>query len=399
MKQQPENLFANRRSSDKAPFLQDRNKRSFFYQVAVIFMVGALSYYLVSNTLSNLDRQAIATGFGFLSKEASFEIGETPIAYSAADTYARALLVGVLNTLKISFVGIILTVLLGTIVGIARLSTNWLIAKSAAFYIEVLQDIPVLLQLFFWYAFFYEILPNPRQALNPVAGVFLSNRGLVLAIPAKHPVWPAMTVAFALAMIGTFLFRYWARRRQVNTGRRLPLFWISLGVILGAPLITWLLYGTPTKMNMPHLTGFNFKGGVTISPEFAALLFGLVLYTSAFVAEIVRAGIQSVAKGQTEAAMAIGLRPGLVLNLVVLPQALRVVIPPLTSQMMNLTKNSSLAVAIGYPDFVSVANTTINQTGQAIEGVALIMTVYLCLSLLTSAFMNWYNKKMALAER
>ncbi len=362
-------------------------------------MVAGLSYYLVSNTLANLDRQAIATGFGFLGKEASFEIGETPIAYSAADSYARALAVGVLNTLKVSFIGIIITVLLGTVVGVARLSSNWLVNRLAGAYIEVLQDIPVLLQLFFWYAFFYEMLPSPRQALNPIGGVFLSNRGLVMAIPAEHPAWLAMLGTAVFAIVLVVILRYWARKRQAKTGRRLPLFWISTAMIMGGPFVTWLAFGAPTEMDIPQLAGFNFKGGLNVSPEFAALLFGLVLYTSAFVAEIVRAGIQSVSKGQIEAAMAVGLRPGLVLNLVVLPQALRVIIPPLTSQMLNLTKNSSLAVAIGYPDFVSVANTTINQTGQAIEGVVLIMVVYLCLSLLTSAFMNWYNKKMALKER
>jgi general L-amino acid transport system permease protein len=380
-------------------FYNDPAKRSLLYQAGVILMVGLLSYYLISNTLANVERQSIATGFGFLEKEASFEIGESLISYSAADSYARALWVGVLNTLKVSFIGIVLTVLLGTFIGIARLSTNWLVSRLAAVYIEVLQDIPVLLQLFFWYAFFYEMLPSPRQALNPVSGVFLSNRGLMMAVPAEHPAWGYMGWALLLACGLVWLLRRWARQRQARTGRGFPVLWAGLGLIVGLPLLTWALGGAPTEMDVPHLAGFNFKGGIAISPEFAALLFGLVLYTAAFVAEIVRAGIQSVSKGQTEAANSLGLRPGLVLNLVVLPQALRVIIPPLTSQMLNLTKNSSLAVAIGYPDFVSVANTTINQTGQAIEGVAMIMIVYLGFSLLTSAFMNWYNKKIALVER
>jgi general L-amino acid transport system permease protein len=380
-------------------FYNDPAKRALIYQVGVVLMVGLLSYYLVSNTLANLDRQSIATGFGFLEKESSFEIGESLIPYSAADTYARALWVGVLNTLKVSFIGIVLTVLLGTMVGIARLSSNWLVSRLAAVYIEVFQDIPVLLQLFFWYAIFYEMLPSPRQALNPVAGVFLSNRGLMMPVPAGHPAWGYMGWVFLLACGLVWIIRRWARQRQARTGKRFPVVGTGLGLLLGLPLITWLLSGAPTAMDMPRLAGFNFKGGISISPEFTALLLGLVLYTAAFVAEIVRAGIQSVSKGQTEAAKSIGLRPNLVLNLVILPQALRVIIPPLTSQMLNLTKNSSLAVAIGFPDFVSVANTTINQTGQAIEGVAMIMIVYLCFSLLTSAFMNWYNKKIALVER
>jgi len=384
---------------EKIPLLNDPAKRSLLYQVGVVLMVTALGYYLMSNTLTNLERQSIATGFGFLEKESSFEIGESLISYSAADNYARALLVGVLNTLKVSFIGIVLTVVLGTLVGIARLSTNWIVSRLAAIYIEVLQDIPVLLQLFFWYAFFYEMLPSPRQALNPVNGLFLCNRGMIFAVPAEHPAWGWMGWMFVAGCIAVYLMRRWALQRLFKTGKTFPIFWSSVGLLLGLPLIAWLLGGVPMAMDMPQLRGFNFQGGMSVSPEFAALLLGLVLYTAAFVAEIVRAGIQSVNKGQTEAASALGLRKGRVLSLVILPQALRVIIPPLTSQMLNLTKNSSLAVAIGYPDFVSVANTTINQTGQAIEGVALIMIVYLGFSLLTSAFMNWYNKKMALVER
>jgi general L-amino acid transport system permease protein len=296
-------------------------------------------------------------------------------------------------------VGIIVTVILGTLIGIARLSTNWLVSRLAAGYIELFQDIPVLLQLFFWYAFFYNVLPSPRQALNPIFGVFLSNRGLVFAVPEAHPIYPYMGLSVVVAGAVIYFLRRWARKRQARTGQPFPVIRASLAILIGMPLVTWAVGGAPTAMNVPVLKGFNFVGGTNISPEFTALLLGLILYTAAFVAEVVRAGIQSVSRGQTEAAMSLGLKPSMVLNLVILPQALRVIIPPLTSQMLNLTKNSSLAVAIGYPDFVSVAGTTINQTGQAIEGVALMMIVYLTLSLLTSAFMNWYNKKMALVER
>jgi len=384
---------------EKVPFLNDPDKRAILYQIGVAAMVALLGYYLISNTLANLERQAIATGFGFVEKESAFEIGETLISYSAADTYGKALLVGALNTLLVSFIGITLTVILGTFIGIARLSTNWLVSKLAAAYIEVFQDIPVLLQLFFWYAFFYEMLPSPRQALNPFTGLFLCNRGMIFAIPEYHPAFKYMGFAFLAGCIVVFFMRRWAQKRQALTGKSFPVFSTGLGLLIGLPLITWLLAGMPTAMSIPELKGFNFKGGLSVSPEFSALLLGLVLYTAAFVAEVVRAGIQSVSHGQSEAAMAIGLKSGQVLNLVILPQALRVIIPPLTSQMLNLTKNSSLAVAIGYPDFVSVAGTTINQTGQAMEGVALIMAVYLCFSLATSAFMNWYNKKMKLVER
>lgn len=384
---------------EKTPFLQDTRVRAILYQIGVMAAVALLGYYLMSNTLTNLERQSIATGFGFLKKAASFEVGEAIIPYTAADTYARALVVGALNTLKVSLVGIIITVLLGTLIGMARLSSNWLVSRLSAVYIEVFQDIPVLIQLFFWYAFFYEILPSPRQAFSPFQGIFLCNRGLVFAVPRWQPVYGYMAAGLLAAGVGVYFLRCWAKRRQDLTGRRFPVFKVSCAGLLGAPLIIWWLGGAPMRMSVPVLKGFNFEGGLNLSPEFAALLLGLVLYTAAFVAEVVRAGIQSVSHGQTEAAMAIGLQPGQVMNLVVLPQALRVIIPPLTSQVLNLTKNSSLAVAIGFPDFVSVAGTAINQTGQAIEGVALIMLLYLILSLSTSAFMNWYNKKMALVER
>jgi general L-amino acid transport system permease protein len=309
------------------------------------------------------------------------------------------LLVGALNTVKLAMLGIVLTVLLGTVIGVARLSTNWLIARFAAIYIEVMQNIPILLQLFFWYAIFYQLLPPPRAALNPIEGVFLCNRGLIMAVPAPHVAHRYILAAFTVAVIIVFFFRRWSAQRQAHTGKRLPVFSISLALLVGFPLIAWMAFGAPRGMDIPQIQGFNFKGGATLSPEFVALLLGLVLYTAAFVAEIVRAGIQAISRGQTEAALSIGLKPYQVLNLVILPQALRVIVPPLTSQMLNLTKNSSLAVAIGYPDFVSVANTTINQTGQSIEGVALIMAVYLFFSLTTSAFMNWYNKKTKLVER
>ena len=396
---QQQGLSTSKDPQEKISFWHDPDRLALFYQAVALAVVVLVGYYLFTNTLTNLERQNIATGFGFFDKEASFEIGESLIPYSAADTYARALLVGVLNTLKVAFIGVILTVILGTFVGIARLSTNWLVSRLAAIYTEVLQDIPVLLQLFFWYAIFYEVLPSPRQSLNPIAGIFLSNRGMVVGVPESHPAHTWMLAAFAAGCLAVWILRRWARKRQERTGQIFPVFWTSLAILLALPAAAWIAGGAPVKMDIPELRGFNFEGGINVSPEFAALLLGLVLYTAAFVAEIVRAGIQSVSHGQTEAAMSLGLRPGKVLQLVILPQALRVIIPPLTSQMLNLTKNSSLAVAIGFPDFVSVANTTINQTGQAIEGIALIMAVYLIFSLTTSVIMNWYNKRAKLVER
>jgi general L-amino acid transport system permease protein len=389
----------NDTASEKVPFWLDPKKRAIFFQFITLCMVGLLAYYLIHNTLHNLKKQNIATGLGFLHKTSSFEIGESLISYSAANSYGRALIVGALNTLYVSFIGIIITIILGTFIGVARLSTNWLVSKLAAIYIEVFQDIPVLLQLFFWYSLFYTTLPTPRHALHPLPGLILCNRGVTFTVLKANPAYHYMAIVFLIGCGIVYLIRRWAKKRRDQTGRLFPVFRVSLGVLVALPLATWWLAGAPTALNVPKLVGFNFTGGMTFSPEFISLLLGLVLYTAAFVAEVVRAGIQSVSKGQTEAAMALGLRPGMVLNLVILPQALRVIIPPLTSQMLNLTKNSTLAVAIGYPDFVSVANTTINQTGQAIEGVALIMVLYLIFSLLTSAIMNWYNKKAALVER
>ncbi len=384
---------------ESVPFWHDPARRALVYQAVALVLVFLMGYYIFSNTQANLRRQSIATGFGFLSREAGFEIGEPVISYSAADTYARALAVGLLNTLKVSVIGIVLTLLLGLLFGIARLSRNWLVSRIAVVYIEVLQNIPVLLQLFFWYGLFHNALPPPRLSLHPLPGIFFNNRGFYFPLPEAHPAYGRMALALIVACIICYFLNRWAKARQDRTGQAFPVFAATSSIIIGLPGLAWFLSGAPTGVDVPHLVGFNFEGGFSFSPEFGALLFGLVLYTSAFVAEIVRAGIQAVSRGQTEAAMSIGLRSKLVLTLVILPQALRVIIPPLTSQMLNLTKNSSLAVAIGYPDFVAVANTTINQTGQAIEGVALIMVVYLMISLVTSALMNWYNKKTALVER
>lgn len=392
-------MMTDHTTEEKIPFWLDPGKRAIMFQILTFLLVGLLAFYLVNNTLTNLEKQNISTGFDFIDKEASFEIGESPIEYSAADSYSKALLVGFLNTLKVSFLGIFLCTVIGIFVGVARLSSNWLVSKLALWYIEVMQNIPVLLQLFFWYALFYEIFPSPRQALNPMDGLFLCNRGMAFGVPAAHPAHKYIILALIAGLAISFLINKWAKKRLFETGKFFPVFWTSLGVIIGLPLLAWLLGGAPTEMNVPSLQGFNFKGGALLSPEFVALLLGLTIYTSAFVAEAVRAGIQSVTKGQTEAAHSIGLKSRHVLSLVILPQAMRVIIPPLTSQMLNLTKNSSLAIAIGFPDFVSVANTTINQTGQSIEGVAMIMGCYLIFSLSTSIFMNWYNKRSQLMER
>ncbi len=354
-----------------------------------------IGWYLISNTLENLHSQNIATGFGFLKQESAFEIGETLISYAPTDSYGRALVVGFLNTLKTAVIGIVLTVLLGTFMGIVRLSRNGLIAGLAGVYIELFRNIPVLLQLIFWYALLRE-LPAPRQALAFLDAVFICNRGIFF--PALHIHGPEALVLFcvppALALWWS-LSRRNRRYHEDHGKKRIP--FVVLGMV---PLLVVLginaAAGAAWRIDVPVLRGFNFRGGLALTPEFSALLLGLVIYTGTFVAEIVRAGIISVDKGQVEAAQSAGLSNGQVLLLIVLPQAMRAIIPPLTSQMLNLTKNSTLAVAIGYPDLVSVANTTLNQTGQAIEAISILMVVYLLFSLMTSAFMNWFNRRVML---
>jgi general L-amino acid transport system permease protein len=373
--------------------------RGWVFQIVVVGLVALLAWFLVSNTVENLERQKIASGFHYLDREAGFEIGDTMIAYSPADTYARAILVGLLNTLKVAILGIILATILGTLIGVGRLSPNWLLAKICEGYVEMFRNVPLLLWLFLFYKMISEAFPGPRQAISLFGSFFLSNRGLYFPVPLADPIHKWMGVALLIGIAATFVVKRWAKRRQDATGQPFPTIRTGIGLIVGLPLVIWLLGGAPHHMSWPALTGFNFEGGTVIQPEFTALLVGLVLYTSAFVAEIVRSGILALHKGQTEAAMAIGLSRGQVMRLVLLPQALRVIVPPMTSQYLNITKNSSLAIAIGYPDLVASINVTINQTGQAIENILIIMAVYLSISLSISAFMNWYNKRIALRER
>ncbi|MGE5514364.1 MAG: amino acid ABC transporter permease [Bacteroidota bacterium] len=372
--------------------------RGLVYQGVVVALVVALGWYLVHNTLTNLAARGIATGLDFLGREAGFDIGESPIPYSPADSYAHALVVGLLNTLEIAVLGIAVATVLGLAIGIARLSGNWLVARLATLYVEGVRNVPLLLQLFVWYGI-VTALPGPRQALHPLPGIFLSNRGLKVPLPESHPVYPWLAAALAVGLGLAWLLRRWAQARHARTGRPFPWASVGTGIALGLPALLFLAAGAPLAWDVPTLRGFNFSGGGTLSPEFAALLAGLSIYTAAFIAEIVRSGILAVPPGQTEAALSLGLSRGKTLRLIVLPQALRVIVPPLCSQYLNLTKNSSLAVAIGYPDLVSVANTTINQTGHAVEGVGVVMVVFLVISLALSLLMNWYNAKVALVTR
>ena len=375
----------------------DPRFRSLVYQAAAIVSALAFGAYLVSNTLANLEERRIASGFAFLAREAGFAIGETTlIAYSAADSYLRALTVGLANTLRVSLIGIFAATVLGTLIGLARLSHNWLLARLAAAYVEFIRNVPLLVQLFLWYVLITENLPGSRGALEPLPGWYLSNRGIHFPVPEPHPAYAWMLGAFVAGTVAAIGCAWCGRRRQARTGRRPPVLEIALACVLVPPALAYFAGGAPTALSVPQLTGFNFTGGMTLTPEFAALGAGLVIYTAAFIAEIVRAGVLAIPYGQFEAAFALGLRRPLAMRLVVLPQALRVIVPPLTNQYLNLTKNSSLAVAIGYPDIVSIANTAMNQTGQSIEGIAIIMAVYLTISLSISAFMNWYNARIAL---
>jgi general L-amino acid transport system permease protein len=377
----------------------DPTFRSIVWQVVIIGFAVLIVWYLISNTNRNLASRHIATGFAFLNRTAGIPIGESPISYNPAiDTYGTALFIGILNTLRIAAVGIVLATILGTLIGIGRLSGNWLLAKLTAIYVETLRDIPLLLQLFFWYSIL-QALPPPRQAWHIGELLYLSNRGARFEELEWGPAYTWGLCGFILGILGTVVWNRIARRRQEATGRRPPVWPVGLLLMIGLPLAIWALLGAPFHPDVPVLRGFNFQGGGAISPEYFALLLGLVIYTAAYIAEIVRSGIQAVAQGQWEAAGALGLRRGPILRRIVLPQALRVIIPPLTSQYLNITKNSSLAVAIGFQDIVSIAYTTLNQTGQAIEGIAIIMAVYLTISLSISLFMNWYNARIALVER
>ncbi len=386
-------------AAPKASFLYRPEVRQAIYQIVLIVALVALFYAIITNTLENLRRQNIASGFGFWDRTAGFDIGQHLVPYSASSSYGEAFWVGMWNTLMIAAIGVVFATLIGFVVGIARLSSNWLIARLATVYVETLRNMPLLLQLFFWYFAVIKSLPQARQAMELPGGSYLSNRGLNLPFPVYQPGLEHVGMALLAGVVLTALIGMWAKRRRLLTGQPFPVFWTGIGLIVVLPLVVAIVLGRPMTFDMPVKGTFNFSGGLVVAPEFMALLFGLSLYTASFIAEIVRAGILAVSKGQKEAAAALGLQPSQSLRLVVIPQAMRIVIPPLTSQYLNLTKNSSLGLAIGYPDLVNVTGTILNQTGQAVEIILLVMGCYLTLSLLTSMFMNWFNARVALVER
>lgn len=392
------------RENPKTALWNDPKIRNIAWQSVLLIAIGFLLYQGVSNAAENLARAKIASGFGFWNNTAGFAINQRLIEYSEASTYGRAFWVGLINTLLVASIGCVLATFLGFTIGVARLSPNWIVNRLAMVYVEIVRNTPLLLQLFFWYNAVLKPLPNPRDSFALGGGILVNNRGLFLPDPVFGSGSWMVVGLFLVGIAGTLLFRSWAHKKQAQTGEQYPVAKIAVAAILGLPALAWLVLsftiGNPITFIFPTLRGFNLVGGIQIFPEFAALLLGLVIYTAAFIGEIVRAGIQAVSRGQSEASYALGLRPSPTLNLVVIPQAMRVIIPPLTSQYLNLTKNSSLAVAIGYPDLVQVfAGTVLNQTGQAVEVIMITMAVYLTISLLTSFVMNIYNKRKALVER
>jgi len=374
--------------------------RGWFFQVITLFLFLYLGWSLWDNLQTNLSHRGITTGFGFLDTEAGFGIITHLIEYSESSSYGRAFLVGLLNTLLVSVIGIILATLLGLIVGVARLSSNWLVSRMALAYVEIIRNIPLLLQIFFWYFVVLRSLPSPRRSINWWNAIFLNNRGVYIPSPLPEDGFALVEWIFGAALLLSVLLFRWAKKRQYRTGNIFPRWRVAMGMVVGLPLLFYFIQGAPLGWELPALRGFNFQGGLVMIPEFIALLLALSIYTASYIAEIVRAGIQAVNRGQSEAALSLGLSYGQTLRLVVLPQAVRVIIPPLTNQYLNLLKNSSLAAAIAYPDLVSVfAGTVLNQTGQAVEVVGITMGVYLLISLSISLFMNWYNHKMKLVER
>ncbi|WP_299470703.1 amino acid ABC transporter permease [uncultured Roseibium sp.] len=391
----------------RASLMNDPKVRGYFYQVLLVVLLLTFGYIIVTNTVANLERQNIASGWGFLGNTAGFGIIQSLASYSETSSYGQAIFVGFLNTLLVAVVGIFCATIVGFVVGIARLSNNWVISRLAYCYVELIRNVPLLLQIFFWYFAVLRAVPGKREKWSLFDTFHLNIAGLRGPKPIWEPGAEFIGYALIIAIIATVAVSRWARKRQEETGQQFPMFWTAVGLIVGLPVITYFITGMPMQLEHPNFVetgprlrqGFELGVGMNLIPEFLALTAALAIYTAAFIAEIVRAGIQAVSHGQTEAAHALGIRQGPTLRLVIIPQAMRVIIPPLTSQYLNLTKNSSLAVAIAFPDLVSVGGTVLNQTGQAIEIIGIWMAVYLSLSLLTSAFMNWYNQRMALVER
>ena len=393
---------ARTQSGDDKPstsFLYNPEFRGYAYQAITVIILGFLVVYGWRNAAENRARANMTAGFGFLNGRAGFDLAQSLIPYSSDSTYLDALKVGFLNTMLVAFCGIITASIVGLLVGIGRLSSNWLIARVSTIYVEIFRNIPPLLVIFFWYKGVLSLLPEIKKALSLPFSIYLSNRGVYVPSPMFGEGFSYVLIALLIGIVGSVIYARWAKKRQMATGQRSPILIVSLCLIVLLPVVVFVALGAPLSFDIPVLGKFNMKGGSVLGPEFISLYLALSFYTAAFIAEIVRAGIRGVAKGQYEAAGALGIRPGLATRLVVLPQALRIIIPPLTSQYLNLTKNSSLAIAAGYADLVAVGGTILNQSGHSVEIIAIWMMVYVSISLVTSVFMNWFNAKMALVER
>ncbi len=390
---------------DQAPFKvsnlwTDQKSRGLLIQIVALILLLLFIAYIANNTINNLKLLGVETGYGFLGEPSNYDINQRPIEYDSRSTHGRAAVVGILNTLIVAVCGVVLATLLGFVAGVLRLSGNWLISRLVYCYVEFTRNVPVLLQILLWHGIIVHSLPLPKQALQPAEGIFLSNRGFAIPWPQFEPTFWVVVVGFFAAIGGAVWFRGHAKKVQAATGKIYPVITINLAMIVLVPVVVFFLAGQPAALDWPEATRFNFKGGLTVKPEFIALWFALSVYTAAFISEIVRAGIMSVSHGQTEASYALGLRPNWTMRLVILPQALRVIIPPLISQYLNLTKNSSLAIAVGYMDIVAtIGGISLNQTGRALECMSIVLTIYLTISLSISAVMNWYNKRVALVER
>lgn len=381
-------------------WLNDERVRAVLYQALVAVAVVVVARYLFVNTTENLQARGMSAGFDFLASTAGFSIAWSVLPYKAGDTYFHVFLVGITNTLALALVAIVFTTLLGFFVGVMRLSKNWLISKMAAWYVEILRNTPLLLQILFWFLTVFSLLPRPKDSISFLDLFYLNNRGLYMPAPVAGDGFELTMISILVAIAATYALAIWARKRLYDTGRPFPTFSAGLAVLFGIPIVVFLATGAPLSFDYAVLKGFNFLGGASVPPAFCALMLALVIYHSAYMAEAVRAGILSVSHGQTEASYSLGLRPGMTLRLVVIPQAMRAVVPPMISNWMNVVKNSSLAIAIGYPDLVAVfMQTSLNQSGHAIEIVAMVMLFYMTVSLTISMGLNYYNKRVQLKER
>lgn len=389
-----------RKPQPSVAFYNNPENRAIIYQIVALAAIFLFTYFVLNNMFINIEKRGINTGFDFLGNEAGFGILQTLIPYDEADTHGKVFLVGLLNTLLVSGISIFFATVIGLLIGIGRLSKNFMISKLSMIYIETFRNIPILLQILFWYNVVLASLPSPRQSLSYLDSVFFNNRGLYIPKPVLEGGFLTVIIAFVLAIIAVLYLSKWSKRRHDETGENFPIVLTSTAIIIGAPTLVFFISGMPASLDYPSLKGFNFKGGITFIPELLALAFALSIYTATYIAEAVRAGIEAVPKGQKEAANALGLKDYIILKKVILPQALRVIIPPVINQYLNLTKNSSLATAIGYPELVTVfAGTSLNQVGQAIEIILMTMAVYLIISIVISLVMNYFNAKTRIKER